>query len=325
MFVSIFLILAGLALLAGGGELLVRGAVLLAKKLKLSAAVIGLTVVAAGTSVPELAVSVLAGISGNVDIAVGNVVGSNILNVTVILGVATLIMPLVVGGNIIKLEYPVMLLVTLLGVVVMGDGVVGRLDAVLLLATYIGFVTYLVSIVRERMLQAETLQINAEVDALAPPSEGQADPLKASLLVGLGIIFLGLGAELTVRGAVEIGRWLGLSERVIGLTIVAFGTSLPEVVTSIVAALRGRDDVALANIVGSNLFNITVILGLSAMVSPLVVSLQIISYDLWWMLAVATFLFPCMRSGLRISRIEGAILAALGVGYTISLFVSFGA
>jgi cation:H+ antiporter len=323
MFVSIFLILAGLALLAGGGELLVRGAVLLAKKLKLSAAVIGLTVVAAGTSVPELAVSVLAGISGNVDIAVGNVVGSNILNVTVILGVATLIMPLVVGGNIIKLEYPVMLLVTLLGVVVMGDGVVGRLDAVLLLATYIGFVTYLVSIVRERMLQAETLQINAEVDALAPPSEGQADPLKASLLVGLGIIFLGLGAELTVRGAVEIGRWLGLSERVIGLTIVAFGTSLPEVVTSIVAALR--DDVALANIVGSNLFNITVILGLSAMVSPLVVSLQIISYDLWWMLAVATFLFPCMRSGLRISRIEGAILAALGVGYTISLFVSFGA
>lgn len=314
MGISIAYIIVGLALLAGGGELLLRGAVGLAQKLRLTPAVIGLTVVAAGTSVPELAVSVLSGIEGKPDIAVGNVIGSNILNATLILGLAAFITPLSVTGNMIKLEYPVMVLVTFLCLVLFDDGLISRLDGAFLVVTYIGFTTYVVSIVREKIKQDESDQLKEEVTTLASST---ASPNMGKLIAFLvaGVALLAFGADATVSGAVQIGTAFGMSERVIGLTIVACGTSLPEIMTSLIAGVRGRDDVAIGNVIGSNLFNILGILGISAITFPLSVSHEAKTSDAYWMLGTAILLFPLMRTGMRINRKEGAILLAVFTAY----------
>jgi len=315
MIVSIGLILLGLILLGGGGEILLRGAVALAQRLQLTPAVIGLTVVAAGTSVPELAVSVLSGFQGKAEIAVGNVIGSNIFNVTMILGLAALITPLVVTGNTIKFEYPVMVLVSYLCLVLIDDGTISRLDGSLLILTYLGFTVYVIGLVRDRMREEEKKLFKEEVVELSIPPMGMG---KLLFLIAAGIGLLAAGADLTVRGAVEIGRYFGMTERVIGLTIVACGTSLPEVVTSLVAGVRGRDDVAIGNVVGSNLFNILGILGISALISPLPVSLEGRTTDAYWMIGTALLLFPVMKSGMRINRYEGGAL--LGV-FAFYLFI----
>lgn len=317
MNVSIVYIIIGLLLLAGGGELLLRGAVALAQRLRLTPAVIGLTVVAAGTSIPELAVSVLAGFQGKTDIAVGNVIGSNIFNATFILGLAAMLTPLAVSGNMIKLEYPVMVLVSYLCLVVMDDGLINRLDGSCLIFIYVGFTAYVVSIVREKMREGESAQIRDEITDLSVPSAGLG---KLLLLIAVGCGLLALGADLTVKGAVEIGRYFGMTERVIGLTIVALGTSLPEVVTSLIAGARGRDDVAIGNVIGSNLFNILGILGIAALISPLPVALASRTTDAYWMIGTAVLLFPLMRSGMRISRVEGGVLLLVFVCYLVAIF-----
>ncbi len=308
MVLSIGLILVGLVLLVAGGEILLRGAVGLATLLRLTPAVIGLTVVAAGTSVPELAVSALAAWRGSPDISVGNVVGSNLFNITFILGLSALVRPLAITGNTIKLEYPVLALVTLMCVAVCQDGTVNRVDAALFLAVYVGFTAYLVSLVRQQMSAAEIQEFREEVQELAPPVDRQPRAWVSLALVAGGVALLGGGAHATVTGAVELARLRGLSERVIGLTIVAAGTGLPEVVTSLVSSIRGRDDVAIGNVVGSNLFNILGILGLSALFAPLPVHEGIIANDNWWMLGVTLLLFPLMFTGRRIRRWEGVLL-----------------
>lgn len=321
MFFSSLLILGGLILLAGGGEVLLRGAVGLSHRLKLTPAVIGLTVVAAGTSVPELAVSILASFRGSVDISVGNVVGSNLANGTLILGIAAMLTPLVVSGNMIRLEYPVMALVTLLCVAIFQDGTVNRVDGALLMACYVCFTAYLVGLVRERLERGEQLGFEAEVGELSG-SPGAERSLGILLgIVGAGVALLGFGAHLTVLGAVEIGRLAGMSERIIGLTIVALGTSLPEIVTSVIAGMRGRGDVAIGNVIGSNIFNILVILGLSALAKPLVVAPAIIQTDGWWMLGAALILFPIMHTGMSVSRREGVLLIVVYVTYLGTLIV----
>lgn len=318
---SVFLIVAGLGLLALGGEVLLRGAVGLAARLRLSPAIIGLTVVAAGTSVPELAVSVLASFEGRTDLAVANVVGSNIFNILAILGVCALIRSLAIGGNTIRLEYPVLALVTLMCLALTEDGTVSRLDAALLLSVYVAFTAYMVSLVRDQMSAREVQEFDAEVqdrDRVVRP----AGIVRLTLLVAGGIVLLGIGAQSTVSGAVTLATWFGLSERVVGLTIVAAGTSLPEVITSLVSVIRGRDDVAIANVVGSSLFNILAILGLSAAITPLSVNASIIASDNWWMLGTTLVLFPMMVSGSRVGRAEGGVL--LGV-YGIYLAQLIGA
>lgn len=307
---TVLLIVVGLALLALGGELLLRGAVGLAARLRLSPALIGLTVVAAGTSVPELAVSVLASAENRTDIAVGNVVGSNVFNLLVILGLSAVVRPLVIGGNTIRLEYPVLLLVTLLCLALTQDGSVNRLDATLLLAVYAGFTAYMVSLVRSQMNTQETQEFSAETQDRERTGR-RASLTGLLLLAGGGIVLLGAGAQATVSGAVDLALWFGLSERVVGLTIVAAGTSLPEIVTSLVSVARGRDDVAIGNVVGSNLFNLLVILGLSAAISPLAVNSAILDSDNWWMLGATVLLFPLMVSGKRIGRVEGVLLLAV--------------
>jgi len=308
MLLSSGLVFVGLVLLVVGGEVLLRGAVALSIRLKLTPAIIGLTVVAAGTSVPELAVSLIAAASGRPDISMGNVVGSNICNSTLILGLAALITPLMVAGNMIKLEYPVMALVTLMCLAVAQDQNINRIDGALFILTYAGFIAYVVGLVRAQVSKSEVSDLEHAV--------GELKTKEASLLVSLalivgGIIILGAGAQATVEGAVRLARLWGMTERVIGLTIVAVGTALPEIVTSIISGIRGRADMAIGNIIGSNLFNILIILGVTALVSPITVSESIAHSDMWWMLGTSAVLFPFMYTGLRINRAEGGLLLGL--------------
>jgi cation:H+ antiporter len=307
MLISIGLIVLGILLLVGGGEMLLRGAVGLATLLKLTPAVIGLTVVAAGTSVPELAVSGIAAVQGKTDIAVANVVGSNIFNIAVIVGMCALIRPIAIVGNTIRLEYPVLALVTLLAVALAYDGEINRIEAILCLAIYIGFTAYLVRLVRGQMTSGEVQEMKAEVAELAidgtPPHWG----ICAALVTG-GATLLAAGAHATVTGASDLARMLGWSERIIGLTIVSAGTGLPEVVASLVSSIRGRSDIAIGNVIGSNLFNILVILGLSGAIAPLPVPQGLVASDNWWMLGVTLLLFPLMFTGRSVNRWEGLVL-----------------
>lgn len=311
MLIPIVLIIVGLLLLAGGGELLLRGAVAVARLLKMSPALVGLTIVAAATSVPELAVSLAAAIKGSSDIAVGNVVGSNIVNISMILGVAALISGLAIGGRTIKLEYPVLALITFLFIVVSRDGLVDRMDGVLFIIIYVLFTTYMVGLVRKEMTPDEEAQFSREAAELGAGAIGSG---RAAALIATGIALLWAGAEVTVAGAIDIAKALGMSDRVVGLTIVAVGTSLPEIVASVISSMRGRDDVAVGNLLGSNLFNILIILGLTAVIKPTGVNPEIIASDNWWMLGVTLLIFPIMYTQLRVSRGEGLLLCgAYGV------------
>ena len=320
MLLSVGLIVLGIVLLVVGGETLLRGAVGLASILRLTPAVIGLTVVAAGTSVPELAVSGIAAYQGKPDIAVANVVGSNIFNIAFILGMCALIRPLAITGNTIRLEYPVLALATFLCLVIAQDGEINRFEGALFLALYIGFTMYLVSLVRRQVTVAEAQELKAEVEELTP-SEGKPKTWVCIAQVVAGAALLAAGAHSTVTGAVELALLLGWSERVIGLTIVSIGTSLPEVVASLVSCFRGRSDVAIGNVIGSNLFNILAILGLSAMVTPLPVQSAILASDLWWMLGITFLLFPIMFTGRIVSRWEGGVLFTVYCVY-LGLLVS---
>ncbi|MCI0682293.1 MAG: calcium/sodium antiporter [Gemmataceae bacterium] len=310
MLLSIGLIVLGLLLLVAGGEAILRGAVGLATLLRLTPAVIGLTVVAAGTSIPELAVSGVAAYQESPDIAVANVVGSNIFNIAVIVGLCALVRPLPITGNTIQLEYPVLALVTLLCLVIAQDGTINRLDAALCLAVHVCFTVYLVRLVRQQVTAGEARGLKAEVQELTPAAD-RPRTWVCLALVAAGVLLLAGGAHATVTGAVDLARLLGWSERVIGLTIVSAGTGLPEVVASLVSSVRGRSDVALGNVIGSNLFNILGILGISALVTPLPVQAALMDSDCWWMLGLTLLLFPIMFTGMRVSRWEGAVLLAV--------------
>jgi len=316
---SILLIILGLLLLVAGGEILLRGAVALALLLRLTPAIIGLTIVAFGTSIPELAVSAIAAARGYVDISVSNVVGSNIFNLTFLLGLTAIIRPLVISGNTIKLEYPVMVIVTLMCLAVSQDGTINWLDALLFITVYVGFTVYSVSLVRGKMNETEVGEYQAEVSELSIDNSRNSTLWKSIGLVSGGVALLGFGAQVTVNSAVDLARLIGLSERIIGLTIIAGGTGLPEIVTSIVSALRGRDDVAIGNVIGSNLFNILGTLGLSSLVAPLAVNPNILRSDNWWMLGLTLLIFPLMHTGSRINRREGALLFAAYIVYLVLL------
>lgn len=318
MALALGMVALGLLLLAAGGEALLRGAVALSTLLRLTPAIIGLTVVAAGTSFPELSVTALAALDDRPDLAVGNIVGSNLCNIGFILGACALIRPLAITGNAIRLEYPVLALVTMLCLALSQDGVFNWLDGATCVALYLAFTTYMVTLVRQQVSEEERREFRDEVDELAHrPRLGSA----VGWVVG-GIAVLGLGATLTVEGAVSLARLAGLSERVIGLTIVAAGTSLPEIVASVVSTIRGRDDIAIGNVIGSNIFNILGILGLSSLVKPLPVHASILGSDGWWMLGITVLLFPLMFTRMRIDRWEGLGLLAVYAGYLTLLLTS---
>jgi cation:H+ antiporter len=304
------LFLAGLVALVAGAELLVRGAARLASALGISPLVIGLTVVAFGTSAPEIAVSVGAAASGKVDLAVGNVVGSNVFNVLFILGLSALITPLLVAQQLIRQEVPIMIGISVLLFALAVDGVIGRVESVGLAG---GLIAYTVFLVRQSRAESAAAQVRGGGDA---PSAAGVRALDVAFTIA-GLALLVLGARWLVDAATAFARWFGVSELVIGLTIVAAGTSLPEVASSVVAALRGERDIAVGNVVGSNVFNILGCLGLAGLVAPqpLAVAPAVLAFDLPVMLAVAFACLPVFFSGARIERWEGALLLGYYLAY----------
>ena len=312
MFVAVLLVVLGIGLLVVGGETLLRGSVGLATVLSLTPAVIGLTVVAAGTSIPELAVSGVAAIQGSPDIAVANVVGSNIFNITVIIGICAIVRPFPILGNTLRLEYPALAIITVLAVVLLQDRWVGRMDAILFVGLYVAFTAYLIRVVRRQMSTREEKRMDAEVSELESKQPSKA--WLSILLVVVGIVLLGLGAQATVSGASQLARLWGWSERLIGLTIVSAGTGLPEVVASLVSSIRGRSDIAIGNVIGSNIFNLLIVLGFSGLLAPLPVLPGIASGDCWWMLGTTLVLLPIILNGKKVYRWEGfALLIIYGI------------
>ncbi len=318
---SILFFALGLGLLVLGAELLVRGASRLALLVGISPLVVGLTVVAFGTSSPELAVSVQSALAGQADIAIGNVVGSNILNVLFILGISALIVPLLVSQQLVRQEVPAMIGVSLLLWWLASDGRVGHWEATSLLGLLALYTVFL--ILQSRREQAAVRAEYAE--AVARPVRYAWDRHWAVhiLLVVGGLSLLVLGAHWLVEGAIAFAKYLGVSELVIGLTIVAAGTSLPEVATSILAAIRGERDIAVGNVVGSNIFNIFGVLGASGLVAPagLTVAPAVLSFDLLVMLAVAVVCLPVFFTGRQISRWEGGMFLAYYGAYTAYLIL----
>jgi len=306
------LIIAGLAGLFAGGEALVRGASRLALATGLSPAVVGLTVVAAGTSMPELAVSVDAALKGSPDLALGNVVGSNIYNVLLILGVAAVIRACRLQGQTVRLEWPVMVGAALLLFGLAWDGSLGRGDGAVLAAGLVGFTVWLIRLARRA--SPSTLE---QLDAEAVPTPGRW--WVAMLQVIGGTLLLVAAGKSLITGATSIAAQAGVPERVVGLTLVAVGTSLPELATSAIASWRGNDDVAVGNVVGSNIFNVLGILGLTALVHPLDVGSTVLRVDLPLMVAVSLGFFLVIWPGWRIPRWKGAALLAAAAAYTAVL------
>jgi cation:H+ antiporter len=309
MMTSWLSLIAGLGLLYVGAQILVKGGAALALRLGLNALVVGLTVMAYGTSSPEMVVSVSASLRGNGAIAIGNVVGSNICNIALILGICALVAPLSVSAQIIRREIPIMVGVSVLLAGMLWDGVLSRFEGGLLFA---GIVAYTVLTVRQA--RAETKgQAAAEYRQDLPA--GSMGLGRSVLLVVAGLAVLVVASQLFVGGAVVLAKSWGVTEAVIGLTVVAVGTSMPEFATSLVAAVRGHGDVAIGNVVGSNIFNVLGILGLAAMIRPIDAS-GLSRVDLAMMLVVAVAMFPAARSGGVISRVEGGVLLASYAGYT---------
>ena len=320
LILDIALVVGGLILLVAGGEALVRGASTLAVRAGISPLVVGLVVVSAATSAPELAVTVGAVLSGEPDIALGNVVGSNIANILLILGISALVLPLVIKRQIVRFDLPVMLGMSILLVVVSLDGEIGLLDGVLLLAGLI------VHAVMSIVIGRREVAAGVEGAGTAPiPVPGKPVPLWLAvtlLIVGIGLLVL--GAQFLVDGAVSIATGLGVSSLVVGLTVVAIGTSLPELATSIIAVRRGERDMAVGNIVGSNIFNIGMVLGLPAIIfgQGIPVPAAAIALDLPLMVAAAIALVPIAFTGFVIARWEGGLFVALYVAYTLYLILA---
>ncbi|MCQ4319826.1 calcium/sodium antiporter [Stutzerimonas stutzeri] len=315
-------LIAGLVLLVAGAEVLVRGAAKLAAQFGISPLVIGLTVVAFGTSAPETAVSVQAALNGSGDIAIGNVVGSNIANVLLILGMTALVAPLVVSRQLIRLDVPIMIGASLVTFGLAWDGELSRIDGALLFTAVVVYTLFLI-ISSRREKAAEVDDEFAKEFGLDEPAKPHAGLINAGLVIA-GLVLLVVGSNFLVEGAVALARALGLSELVIGLTVIAIGTSLPELATSIMAAFRGERDIAVGNIVGSNIFNLLCVLGLASLVSPqaIGVSSNALAFDFPVMIAVAVACLPIFFAGYCIKRWEGALFVAYYVAYTLYLVLT---
>lgn len=313
-------LIGGLVLLVLGGELLVRGAVQVASRLGVSPLVIGLTLVGFGTSTPELVTSVQAALGGSPGIAYGNIVGSNLANILLILGVSAVLTPILVASSALKRDAVVMVGVAVLFAALAAAVPMGRIAGVFFVA---GLGTYILLAFRQE--SAATADHGAaydkslatqEADPALAPSDTPRYSIALSLVIAIaGLALVMMGGYLLVTGAVELARDFGISETVIGLTIVAVGTSLPELVTSVMAAIRKETDVAFGNIVGSNIYNILGIGGMTALIAPAEVPAQIVTFDNLIMVAASLLLVVFARTGMRIGRREGGVLVALYAAY----------
>ena len=309
MLIPVLLVAASLVVLYFGADFLVKGSASLAVRFGISPLVVGLTVVAFGTSAPELLVSVQSALEGNPGIAVGNVMGSNIFNVCAILGISAMICPLRVNPRLIRLDAPVMLVATLLFVGIFRNGSFGRWAGILFFAGICAYTIYCVY----KAKRGEAVEGDEEIK---PTKSWKLDVV----LVIAGLALLVWGSGLLVDNAVIIAKALGWSEAVIGLTIVAAGTSMPELATSVVAALKKRTDIAIGNVIGSNIFNLLAVLGLTATIAPVETN-QINWTDMLVMLGTSLLLLPFMRTGFKIGRGEGVVLFVIYIAYTLYLIV----
>jgi cation:H+ antiporter len=321
-FLTFVLFVAGIVLLISGAELLVRGASRLAVALGVTPLVVGLTVVAFGTGSPELAVAIQSALRGQVDIAVGNVVGSNIFNVLFVLGLSAVVAPLLVSQQLVRLDVPLMIVVSAALMLMALDRELDRGDGAILVAASVVYVLLLLRISRR---EADTVRREYE------HAYGDSAPRATSwpvhvLIVLLGLALLVIGSRWLVDGAVAIAKALGVSELIIGLTVIAAGTSLPEVATSVIAGLRGERDIAVGNVVGSNLFNILIVLGTTSLIAPdgIRVAQAAINLDIPVMLATAVLCLPIFFVNYRIGRWEGALFLSYYVFYMAYLILDAG-
>jgi len=300
VFLQVALFALGLGFLYVGAEVLVKGSVRLATSFGVSKLIVGLSLVAFGTSAPELSLDVTAAFRGAVDLAFGDLVGSNIANVGLVLGIGALVRPIRVHKRLLRVEVPVVIGVSLVLWGLAADGAIGRGDAVLMLAGFSAFVVYLY----RSALRAEPA-VKQELAHLAQDESGRG---RSAVMALAGLAGLIVGAQLMVLSAVALARTVGASELVIGLTIVAIGTSLPELATSVVAAYRGEADISVGNVLGSNVFNLLMVMSLIAIINPLPVQSRSLGFDLPIMVAFAIGLAPIMFRGLAITRWEGGLL-----------------
>lgn len=309
-------IIGGLALLFFGGEALVRGAVSLATRLGLSTLIIGLTVVAYGTSMPELVVSVQAAVKGMPDIALGNIIGSNIANILFVLGLSALIYPIKTDDILLKREAPLLLFVTLLLILFCFSGYLTQIHGVIFLILTVVYTVYILYVAKKTgSALPEHVYDDMQESLDAKPS------FKTALIfLPIGLVMLVYGADILVIGASDLARIMGLSEAAIAVTIVALGSSAPELVTSLVAAFRKHNDVAIGNVIGSCLFNIIGILGITPLIMSVSVGEGFLSYDLWFLLGTTILFLLFMYLHRKITRLEGGILASLYVVYIASQF-----
>ena len=303
---QIALLVAGFFMLVKGADWFVDGASGIATKFKIPQLVIGLTIVAMGTSAPEAAVSITAALEGSADITVGNIVGSNILNILIILGFSAVITPLLVAKSTIRIEIPFMIAITVLLLVLGFDGKIGWICGIILLLAFVAYLTYLFFMAKKDMDKQEEAPKELSV-------------WKALLFTIIGLILIILGSNFTVNAATEIATMLGLSERFIGLTIVALGTSLPELFTSVSAARKGNADIAIGNIVGSNIFNILFVVGLSALIVPVPFASGFI-FDTSIAIAAGVLLLLCSLKGRMLKRWGGILMLLSYVAYFIAIW-----
>ena len=307
---TVLLFVAGLVTLVAGGELLVRGAARLAAATGISPLVIGLTVVAFGTSSPELAVSVQAALAGQSGIAVGNVVGSNIFNVLLILGLSAIVVPLVVSAQLVRIDVPIMIGISVVSWIMALDGTISHVEAALLLASLVAYIAVQIVISRRAgLLQDDSVDTGSK-------------PMNVLFIV-VGLALLVLGARWLVEAAVAMAQAFGVSELVVGLTIVAAGTSMPELATSVIAGIRGQRDIAVGNVIGSNIFNLAAVVGTSGLVASagIPVAPAAVQIDLPIMVAVAILCLPIFLSKYTISRWDGTLFVAYYVLYTLYLIL----
>lgn len=316
---TILLFVLGLVFLIFGAELLIRGASKIASALGITPLIIGLTVVALGTSTPELAISMNSAFSGQADIALGNVLGSNIFNILVILGLSALIIPLTVSKQLIRFDVPLMIGLSFAVLLMSLDQLLGRFDGFLLTVGLIIYIGGLISYSLRRASHDKNFRENSEIES---KTKADVNWLLNTFFVLAGLGLLILGSRWFVNSAVSFASYMGVSELIIGLTIVAAGTSMPEVVTSIIAAIRGERDIAVGNAVGSNVFNILGVLGITSLVAPagIPVSEAVIGFDIPLVIAVAIACLPIFFTSGTISRWEGALFLGYYIAYTFYLF-----
>lgn len=312
MLIEILKLIAGVVLLFFGADYFVRGSASLARKLGISSLVIGLTVVALGTSAPELLVSLKSAISGSPGLAVGNVVGSNILNIALVLGVCAMIVPLAVSLHVVKYDTPAMILISTVATFFLWDKGITRIEAIILLALFVSYLTTRGIMAYKESLEGKKVEIE-EVEI-------EKNIVLIPLYITGGLIGLLFGANFLVDSGTSIAEFFGVPKTIIGITIVALGTSLPELAASIMAAVKKETDMAIGNVVGSNVFNIGLVLGTAGTVSPFQVP-ELKSIDIGIMIFLSAILFPFLKTGFILNRIEGVILFMVYVGYMVFLWV----